>query len=568
MKYLVQILTIILILFLISCAKQSTPTGGPRDEIAPELMSFTPKNESTNIKPSTIELEFNEYVALENPNKQIIITPRIKKEEMEVTANRNRVIVKLNQELEDSTTYVFNFQKSIKDITEGNAPENLKLVFSTGPDIDSLTFSGNVSYVFHQRSEKLSDIYVGLYEVYDTTDVLTAPPYYIGATDSVGNFKLTNIKSGAYRAYAWHDDNNSLKAEEKQEAYSFLLDSINIDKDVTGTQFYLSKADISEFKINRSSSIGTYFDVVLSKFPVDMEITHAALNDELFFRRNEKTIRFYHRTLRNDSTAIELFLKDSTGLKLDTLLYAKFEESDRRKEDLETKIGGKKSFIDNLTAELTFNKPIYAINYDSLYIKYDTATIIPIEKEWVYFKDSVNRTALNISWAIPDTIQQETFIFYAADSTFLDVDSTFNKEKVETSFKRLNKETLSDEINIKVNTVELPIIIQILTKRDEIIEERYLEEKNEITLNYVEPGTYYIRAIIDRNKNRRWDTSNILQDRYAEPVYYLENEADENSRDITIRGGWTLDLTIEPIKPQGLNLTNKEEKEKKDVDNP
>lgn len=568
MRYKIQILSIFIIIIIISCAKQSTPTGGPRDEDPPELLSITPQNETTNIKPSTIELEFNEFVGLENPNKQIIITPRIKKEEMEVTANKNKVIIKLNQELEDSTTYVFNFQKSIKDITEGNTPENLRLVFSTGPTIDSLTFSGNVSYIFHQRDQKMKDIFVGLYEVYDTTDVLTAPPYYIGAADSAGNFKLTNIKAGEYRAYAWHDDNNSLKAEEKQEAYSFILDTIKIEKDVSGVQFYLSKADISEFKINRSSSIGNYYDVVLSKTPVDIKIDHEELNEQLFYRLNEKTIRFYHRILRNDSTSVQLFLRDSTGWELDTMIYAKFEESERRKEDLEPKVVGKKSFIERMTAELTFNKPIHYINYDSLFIKYDTASIVPVQPDWVYFKDSLNRTRLHISWAVPDSIEKNTFILFAADSTFIDVDSTFNKEKVESSYTRLNKESLSDQINIKVNTEELPIIVQIITKRDEILEEKYLEDNNEATFNYVEPGTYYIRAIIDKNKNKRWDTSNIMQDRYAESVYYLETEGKEDSRDVTIRGGWTLDdLVIQPRKKQGLKTIDPEEIERKDVDN-
>jgi hypothetical protein len=193
MKYLNNIISIFIIIVLISCAKQGTPMGGPRDEEPPKILSITPANESLNIKPTVIELEFDEYIKTETPNKQIIITPRVNKDEMEVTAIKNRVIIDLNQELEDSTTYVFNFQKSIKDITENNIPENLKLVFSTGPTIDSLKFSGNVSFIFPQKGKNITDVFVGLYTENDTTDVLTAYPYYIGQTDSVGNFNLTNI---------------------------------------------------------------------------------------------------------------------------------------------------------------------------------------------------------------------------------------------------------------------------------------------------------------------------------------------------------------------------------------
>ena len=95
-----------------------------------------------NTNPKEIRLEFDEYIKLDNATKNIIITPRVKKDELIITALKNMVIIELNQQLEDSTTYVFNFQKSIQDLSESNPAENLKLVFSTGPSIDSLELSG------------------------------------------------------------------------------------------------------------------------------------------------------------------------------------------------------------------------------------------------------------------------------------------------------------------------------------------------------------------------------------------------------------------------------------------
>ena len=553
MKYLPQILALALIITLFSCAKQSTPMGGPKDEDPPVLLSMSPENESTDTKPSVIELTFDEYIKVENANKQIIVTPRINKQEMEVITNKNRVIIKLNQQLEDSTTYVFNFQKTIKDITEGNTPENLRLVFSTGPDIDSLTFSGKVEYLFLQRDPLMKDVYIGLYELNDTTDVLSGPPYYIGPTDTVGNFKLTNIKEGKYLAYAWHDANNSLKAEEKQEAYSFLKDTINITNDITGALFYLSKADLSEFRVNRTTTIGSNFDIILSKYPVEIAIEDEEFNKSLFYRQNDKTIRLYHTQLLNDSTSIRLQLKDSVGFQLDTTLYAKFLMSDRKKEVLEGKFEGKRNFVDILQTDIKFNKPIQQINFDSLLIKYDTASIIKVDKNWIFLNDSTDRTLLTFKWTIPDSITKESFILYAGDSTFIDIESEFN-EKIESTFKRLKKESLSDEVKVKVNTSELPLIVQLTDKRDEIIAERYLTESNEAIFQNVEPGTYYIRAIVDKNKNKRWDTSNLRKPVYAEPVYYVENPNAENSKDITVRAGWILELEINPRRDQGLHL--------------
>jgi uncharacterized protein (DUF2141 family) len=552
MRYIDSIITVLITILLVSCAKQSTPMGGPKDENPPKLLSITPSNESVNIKPSIVELLFDEYIKTETPNKQIIITPRINKDEMEVTTNKNRVTIKLNQELEDSTTYVFNFQKSIKDITENNIPENLKLVFSTGPKIDSLTFSGSVSFILPQREKYISDVLVGLYAIDDTTNVLTAAPYYIGQADSTGTFKLTNIKAGNYKAYAWHDQNNSLKAEEKQEAYGFISDTVTISENIDDIKFFLSKADLSEFKINRTGVSGTSFDIVLSKFPVVINIEHEDINKSLFYRQNEKTIRLYHNTLRNDSIPVRIGVTDSVGFKLDTVIYSKFENSERKNEKLEAKLTGRKNFISNIQAEIKFNKPLNEINYDSLYIKYDTASIIKLKPEMLSYKDSADRTLLLLNIMIPDSIKQENFNLMAMDSTFRDIEGEYNETKIESPFRKLNKETLAEEIKVKVNTDVLPILVQIQDKKEEIIAEQYLTNTNIAIFKNIEPGTYTVRAILDLNQNRTWDTSNMVENRQAEPIYYLENRENENPRDTIIRGGWSLEVTIEPNKLPGI----------------
>jgi hypothetical protein len=545
MKIKNHILILTSLFILVSCAKQSTPMGGEKDEIPPKLVSVNPTNESIDVKPSIIELTFDEYVKAETPNKQIIITPRINKDEMQVTASRNRIIIKLNQELEDSTTYVFNFQKSIKDITENNPAENLKLVFSTGPYIDSLTYSGKVNYIFPPKDKNYKDVLVGLYPLGDTTDVLTGTPYYLSTADSTGRFVISNIKAGSYNAYAWHDANNSLKAEDKSEAYAFLGDTINITEDKEGATFYLAKADLAKFRINRASPIGSNFDIVLNKTPVKLEVYHESLNKELFFRKNEKTLRFYHSTIANDSIPVRLDLRDSVGYKIDTTLYVKFEKSDRPKEKLEPTFKSPKPFLNTFTAELNFNKPISEISFDSLFVKYDTASVIAIKKEHITFENEDQRTKLLFNIPISQDIKNENFTIWAAPSTFQDVEGLVNEKSLETSGKRLKRETLAEEVKITVNTKELPLIIQVLNKKDELVEERYLTESNTTTFRTLEGGVYQIRAILDHNKNKMWDTSNMHENRQAEPVYYLFNPNENNSRDITIRGGWSIELTIE-----------------------
>lgn len=553
MKTLLYFLIGIFIFWMVnSCARQSSPMGGPQDEDPPLLLSSTPEKEATNMSPSEIELLFSEFIKIDNPTKQIIITPRVQTEEVQFTASKNRLKIELNQELEENTTYVFNFQKSVQDITEGNPVENLKLVFSTGDYIDSLTFSGKVSYVFPRSQREIQDVLVGLYPINDTTDLFTAPPYYIAQADSLGNFEISNIKEGEYQAYAWHDENNSLKGEFRTEAYGFINQPVSIDRDISGVHFNLFRGDLSDLNVNRSSPVGGNYDIVLNKYPAELEIIHPEFNEKLFYRINKKNIRLYHTELKNDSTSLRLVLKDSIGLHIDTTLYASFQESERTAEKLEVSANSGKGFVKNLSAHLIFNKPILSINYDSLYIRYDSASHIPLNSSHLSLKDSADRTQILISIEIPDSLNFNTYTVYAADSTFMDVENQWNISKLEANFSKIKEETLSEELSGKVETDERPLLVQLLSKSDEVIRETYLTDTNVFRFTQIEAGDYKLRAIVDRNKNKRWDPGNIHEKVQPEPVYYLFDEENDTYQ-FLMRGAWTMNgLVIHKNDESGI----------------
>ena len=158
-----------------SCAKQSSPMGGPRDEDPPLLIESLPKDQSVNTKPERIILTFDEFVGLDNPGKGVVITPKVNKDLVEFTALKNSITVLLKQDLEDSTTYVLDFQKSVVDISERNPAENLRLVFSTGSQIDSLNISGQLRFPFSESKEDYKNVLVGIYPLNDSTDVFSGP---------------------------------------------------------------------------------------------------------------------------------------------------------------------------------------------------------------------------------------------------------------------------------------------------------------------------------------------------------------------------------------------------------
>ena len=552
-------------LILAACAKQSTPTGGPRDEDSPVLLESNPPTQSLNIKPEEITITFDEYIKLENPSKGIVITPRIKKDEVEFSALKNVVTIKLNQELEDSTTYVFDFQKSIVDISEENPAENLKLVFSTGNSIDSMSISGKVNFYFPLSKTDLKDVLVGIYPVGDTTDVLTAQPYYLSQVDTTGTFTITNIKNGKYLAYAWKDTNGTLKAEAKSEDYDFLLDTLNLNSNIENITFNLSKADITPIRILRSATFGQNFDIVVNRSPIETKLGNDKLGQDYFYTNLDSRIRIYSTSTQTDSVPFQVSLRDSVGYAKDSLLWAKFPQSDRKPEKLTVTANSGKNFYQNLEVELKFNKPLKSINTDSLYVSYDSASTIPITESMFFFPDSAKRDVLKILLSVPDSITQEVFTIKAADSTFTDIENQVNEAVLSANYRKLKREGLADEISGNILDAKPPFLVQLLNSKNELLQEQFLENSNTYSFKLVEPGTFKIRVIEDLNGNRRWDPSNFTHRRLAERVFYFQNS--ELQPTIIIRSGWSLqDQNIRASDPTGLSKDQIDPVEKPQID--
>lgn len=536
--------------------------GGPRDEEPPEVLEMVPASQRLNIKPEEIFITFDEYIELDNATKNIIITPRINKDEIEITALKNTLTIILNQELEDSTTYVFNFQKSVADLSEGNPVENLKLVFSTGNTIDSLSFTGRVNFYFPDQREEYKDIIIGIYPASDTTNVFTAQPYYLSETDTTGKFTINNIKPGNYKAYAWRDDNNNLKAEYKTEAFDFILDTISIQENIENVVFNLAKGDQTPLTLTRSAVTGRTYDLIFNKEPIDIYLTNSELGKSIFYATEEKRIKLFSKTATADSLLFNLNIQDSVGYTLDTAIWAKFPKTERRPEKITITANSGKSFYRALPIELTFNKPLSSIKTDSLYISYDTASRIQILPEMLSFEDSVRRTKLLINIPIPDSIPYEIFTIKAADSTFYDIEDQFNEKEFTANYKKLKRDALADAVSGKIEGSGGPFIIQLLNSKNEITRELHLSNQNTFQFLLVEPGTYRIRVIIDSNGNKRWDPANFSAGKYADHVFYFK-DAKSDKNEIVLRGGWTLEDQNIQVSP----TTGFSKQQKSSVDN-
>ena len=173
-----------------SCAQIISPTGGPRDSISPVLLNADPPNGTINFKGNKIVLTYDEYVQLAKLQENLLVSPTPK-----ITPNIDykfrTVTIKIRDTLEPNTTYSFNMGNSIQDINEGNPVRDFSYVFSTGPYIDSLQFSGNV--ILAETGKPDSTLIVLLYKNLDDSAVFKQKSRYITRLNPKGDFKFKNL---------------------------------------------------------------------------------------------------------------------------------------------------------------------------------------------------------------------------------------------------------------------------------------------------------------------------------------------------------------------------------------
>ncbi|MCF8222614.1 MAG: Ig-like domain-containing protein [Bacteroidales bacterium] len=223
----IYIIYIVLLTVFISCAKVSSPSGGPQDEQPPQVILSEPENFTVNFDKRSFAITFDEYFVLDNADQVLMISPPLR-EKPEVRTRGKTMIVELDEdeELQDNLTYSFNFLNSIKDLNEGNPLENYKYVFSTGEVIDSLSVTGTVYNAVNLEAEE--DVFILMHsEKADTMPLTTLPVYITRAMDN-GDFRIDNIAEGEYMIYALKDENSNKVYDLQTEAFAFLDSSVYI----------------------------------------------------------------------------------------------------------------------------------------------------------------------------------------------------------------------------------------------------------------------------------------------------------------------------------------------------
>jgi uncharacterized protein (DUF2141 family) len=541
----------------LSCARQSAPTGGPKDTIPPVLEKSFPAQNQLNFKGQSIELTFSEMIALANPKEQIIIVPATSNP-YDITNRNNRVIIKFDKPLEDSVTYSINFRDAVHDVTEKNPVENLQLAFSTGNYIDSLTIEGHVQTLLTGAPPKEATI--AIFPLNDTLSIFKHKPQYITKSNKEGAFVLRNLKPGTYTIHAIEDKNRNLVADSRSESYAHLSSPINLYSDTSGLHLPLVRLDARPLKITNMRPYNTYFNIKTSKNIDNYTLTS---RDSIVssFGEDHANIKVYN-TLGTDSTLVRLVATDSIGNKIDSSLYIKFATREVTPEKFTATVEDATILVHRGTfqAKINFTKPSDLFIHDSLFFQIDSLNRLSLadaDLKWSATRNEVViKKKFDTSPYRQQTVaqkanrekptkeqsakpQQQTFInkLSLGKGAFISVE----KDSSASIHRDIKPQQLEDlgTLTLTVDTAEPYFIAELLTTELKII--RTTRNNKKVRWEDLPPGNYKIRLIIDRNNNGKWDPGNYNHKEEPEPLIYLLRPKAKPENTVFIRANWDVD---------------------------
>jgi len=515
--------------YAFACATIVSPTGGPKDVTPPKMISSQPKNFSTNFKGNKLTLTFDEYVALKTPEKFMLISPPLSKLP-DIKLKGHDVIIKLEDSLRSNTTYNFYFGDAIVDISEGNPNKNFNFAFSTGPEIDSLSLSGNITDAFTRLPVK--DALVMLYDNFTDSLPMKQIPTYVSRTTENGSFMLNSLASGKYRAVALVDKNSDYIYNLPTELIGFSSDSV---------QPYFSAVNPNDTSVVLSEADKRKL-VAINLFPEPDSVQR--ILKSAIVAKNKLSIAFRYSTLSpgfralnipdslpwaiqewnrgSDTLTAWLLNKPDTlrleftnhGIVIDTVIISTATKKAIGKAK-NTETADHLTYTASANRILGYNKPLilafsnpikeYYLNAVQLTRRTatDTTTVTPVAQ----FTDSIHRHLLiTYNWNTTDY-----YDIYIPKSSFTDIYSdTCDSTHVSFQMKPIEE---YGQFAVVINRQEqnYPVIIQLLTEKGQVVDQRIVTTEKRVDFGLLPPSKYGLKAIMDVNANGRWDTGVFIK---------------------------------------------------------
>ncbi|HLL93876.1 MAG TPA: Ig-like domain-containing domain [Spirosoma sp.] len=517
-------------ILLQNCAQVAQPPGGKKDTLAPKLVSSLPKMRQLNYTGKSVELTFDEYVNTENLQQKVTITPQ-DSNTFVVKSLPQGVRLNFNKPLQPNTTYTIDFSDGIKDITERNIAKDSKVVFSTGPTLDSLYLTGRV--VDDESRQPLLGFVVGLFAATDTLPINRKRPQYFARTDSSGNYRIENVKAGPFRVYGFDDKDLNLVNNTSGERVAFRDSVLNLTRNYTDVNMVAFRG-YGKPRISRRERTDETLGLELSSGIVAYQLKFTKPGDTLVsFLEGPKLIRLYRPANRaaGDTINVTIAAEDSIGTVTDLkerIYFSPLKTRTKNRTPLTVQITPPASepIDNNLEFTLTFNKPVFRYDTGLINIGPDSTkpyVLTPAELTWsntfsrLIIKRPANRTG-RPGGAVSG---RDSVLFRLQKGAFISVQGDTLPRYLATY--RLADEDSYGLIAGRVNAASVGsagtnFMVELLDKDYKVVRTAYGTPS--YSFGRLRPGQYRVRLILDANGNRRRDVGNVQKGLQPETIIY------------------------------------------------
>lgn len=570
-----RILGSMVVLTMFGCAQQVAPTGGPKDETPPKILSESPANLSTDFNANQIVISFDEFIQLKSPSEQVIISPPLLKPPT-FTLKQKSLLVKFDQVLNENTTYTINFGEAIGDNNEGNILKDYVFVFSTGSHLDSMEVKGKLVDAITGDAEK--NALVLLYKTDLDSLPRTTLPDYFGRSSDDGSFHIKHVADQSYKIFALTDENSNYKFDVGTEKIGFLdslITPFTKQSFATPNDSTIATDSVSVFKKQGGSTIPSY---ELNMFVEEdtaqfLKKSYCEYFGKLVFVYNRPVSKFdiniegfsgkkqwFLKDLNSSSDTITVWTTDvvpdsmrllvdvGTG-QTDTVELFMKPKSDEievtsstigkgaRRKTMEKMVLTQKSNVPkgraprpNGALSITWLHPIMGTDLsrvklyeDSVRVKFDIRSTDP----------ALRRFDISYPWK-----KDKHYRMLVLDSAFMDIFNLWN-DTVEIEFVGTDKNIFGE---LSLNVSEKPnkeLLVELLAGSNTPLELRKVAEKGIVQFTGLEPGKYTLRVISDLNSNGKWDSGSYAEKRQPEPIKIIQSS-------IEVRANWTMELEWNP----------------------
>lgn len=555
-------------ILMIRCANVVTPSGGPKDDKSPVVIEASPENNSTDFNGKTIHLTFDEFVTLNNPSNNVMISPPMSKKPTYRTSGKS-LIIRFEEPLKPNTTYSINFGDAIKDLHEGNVFKGYTFNFSTGQSIDSLSLKGKV--ISASTLAPMEGFMIGLYSNNNETLTIDSmpnriKPEYITTTDKQGNFEFSGLADKDYLIFALKDNNSNLIYDLPNEEIAFYQDLVKpyyIENQIVkvavndtlandsivaaDSTFEIKKPEYPSYTLYsfmQEDSIQKIFKKELVEegllrfvFRYPAENVEIKVLEELpdtfnilpVYSTRKDTVSWYFTPCKD---SLWISINDGVNISDTTHYSLKPRKSVSRKRRTQEEETVKHLMIKNnlkgnkLKPEqplvFTFNEPIVKVNQpDSMHFE-------KIDE-------------FGLKYQIINNLKPENkYQITIPDSVFFGISGVSN-DSIKLNFS-VQEESAFGNIYI---TVEVPenipqVIIELTTDNGKTIDKQIITGTQELSFEYLDPGKYKLKAILDLDKNGIWSPGHFGKKLQPEKIIFYNGI-------LEVRANWDIDLD-EPWK--------------------